>query len=184
MTIPETVERVSVALNEAFSSLDDCFELPSEYLCFRPDYPDAWTILMHLEHVALANQFLLLTIKKGCRTALRRAQTAAPPEEESDLDLLAPIAVPGAFDWAPPAHMVPRGLRAAAEIREELGRQREECLALVKGMTRGEGRLYRVGMSVNRSGRLDMYQWLYFLAQHIRYHLALIEARKDDRAAR
>lgn len=26
-------------------------------------------------------------------------------------------------------------------------------------------------------GRLDMYQWLYFLAQHGRYHLALIERR-------
>jgi hypothetical protein len=33
-------------------------------------------------------------------------------------------------------------------------------------------------MSVNDSGRLDMYQWLFFLAQHARRHLAQIAANQ------
>jgi len=36
-------------------------------------------------------------------------------------------------------------------------------------------------MSVNASGRLDMYQWLYFPAQHARYHLRLIAGRGSGR---
>jgi hypothetical protein len=31
-------------------------------------------------------------------------------------------------------------------------------------------------MSVNQSGRLDIYQWLYFLAQHARRHISQMEA--------
>jgi len=174
-----TTERVGAALREVFSLLDDCFELSREELEYRPGYADAWTLAEHLEHVGLANHFLLLTMAKGCRSALRRAASGAPPQEgESDLDLLADIAAPRAFDWAPPAHMVPTGKRQIAEVRAELAGQREQCLALLEGMAHGEGRLYSIRMSVHGVGRLDMYQWLYFLAQHARYHLALIEERR------
>jgi hypothetical protein len=173
-----TSETVRVALTRVFSLLDARFELPREELERRPDYPDAWTIAEHLEHVCLANHFLLLTIKKGCRTALRRAAGAQPPEGESDLALLSPIASPGAFDWSVPSHMVPTGRRQPAEIRDELNSQRDACLELLAGMPRGEGRLCSIRISVHALGRLDMYQWLYFLAQHARYHLALITLRR------
>jgi hypothetical protein len=170
-----TAERVGNALLEAFSELDDWFEREGSVLDLRPEYEGAWTILEHLEHVSLTNHFLLLTIKKGCRICLRRTAGATLPEGESDLDLLAPVAVPGEFAWDPPGHMIPTGSRAALEIRAELSAQRAECLGLLEAMTRGEGRLYSIRMSVNRLGRLDMYQWLYFLAQHARYHLRWME---------
>lgn len=178
MTGFTTTERVRATLIQVFSLLDACFELPRQELEHRPDYEDAWTVAEHLEHVCLANHFLLLTITKGCRTAHRRAAAGAePPEGESDLELLAEIALPEAFDWAPPLHMLPTGQRHPAEIRAEVAGQRDRCLALLEGMAHGEGRLYTIRMSVHGVGRLDMYQWLYFLAQHVRYHLALIEQR-------
>lgn len=172
-----TSERVAAALLQVFSLLDACFELPREELERRPEYPDAWTGAEHLEHVCLANHFLLLTIRKGCGKARRRAEGAKPPEGESDLALLSPLATPGAFDWSPPSHMVPTGRLQPAEIRTELKSQRDECLELLAGLPHGEGRLCTIWMSVHGLGRLDMYQWLYFLAQHARYHLVMLEQR-------
>ncbi|HEY5514278.1 MAG TPA: DinB family protein [Geomonas sp.] len=173
----ETVATVHDTLERVFLLLDGWFERPAEELEARPDYPGAWTIAEHLEHVCLVNHFLLLTIRKGCGKACRRAGSVPLPEAESDLALLSPVAVPDAFQWSPPSHMVPTGRREPAEIRAGLRSQCNECLDLLAGMPAGEGRLCTVRMSVHGLGRLDMYQWLYFLAQHARYHLALIERR-------
>lgn len=170
----ETADKVRAAVAEIFPLLDARFDLGAAVLTRRPDYQGAWTVAEHLEHVFLANHFLLLTIRKGCRIAIRRAVGREFPEGESDLDLLAPVAVPGAFDWQPPVHMIPTGGMPLEELRDGLRGQREECLELTAAMPAGEGRLYSIRMSVNRLGRLDMYQWLYFLLQHARYHLALI----------
>ena len=172
-----TSETVAIALTQAFSELDACFDRPCRELESRPDRPDAWSIAEHLEHVCLANHFLLLTIEKGCRKALRRAAVVPIPEEESDLALLSPIASPGAFEWSPPSHMLPTGRRRPAELRAQLQSQRDTCLRFLADLPRGEGRLYSIRMSVHDLGRLDIYQWLYFLAQHARFHLTLISLR-------
>jgi hypothetical protein len=167
-------EAVESALQAAFRQLDACFDLQPSELEGCPEHQGAWSIAEHLEHVCLANHFLLLTIAKGCRKAAGRAAALPIPEGDSDLDLLAPVAVPGAFEWLPPSHMLPTGKRPLFELRPELHRQLAACLQLLAGMPRGEGRLCTVGMSVHGLGKLDMYQWLYFLAQHAAYHLAMI----------
>jgi len=171
-------ETVRAALLQTFGALSAWSDRPRGELEARPDYPGAWTAAEHLEHVGLVNRFLLLTIGKGCRKALRRAGRLPLPEAESDLAPLAPIADPDAFAWAPPAHMLPAGGREPAELREQLAGQRDRCLELLESMPGGEGRLCTVRMSVRELGRLDMYQWLYFLSQHGRYHLALLERRR------
>jgi len=175
MANPTTVELVADSLREVFALLDARFEMPPAALARRPASAGAWSVQEHLEHVCLANHFLLLTIGKGCRKAVSRAAFSDPPEGESDLAALAPIAVPGAFHWDPPAHMIPAGQRPAGEIRAELRDQLARCLQLLATLARGEGRLCSIWMSVHGLGRLDMYQWLYFLAQHARYHLALMD---------
>ncbi|HJV35229.1 DinB family protein [Geomonas sp.] len=164
-------------MRETFTRLDGRFDLPDRVLERRPDYQGAWSIGEHLEHLSLAGHFLLLTIEKGCRTALRRAgaREVEIPAGESDLELLVPVAVPGAFAWPPPAHMIPTGKVSLAEVRKELQAQKERCLALLTAMPRGEGKLCSIRMSVNQLGWLDMYQWIYFLVQHARYHLLLID---------
>ena len=164
-------------MTRVFADLTACLELPARQVTSRPAYPDAWTVAEHLEHVCLANHFLLLTVGKGCRKALRRAGESPIPEGESDLALLESVAFPGAFDWSPPAHMLPTGRRTLGELHAELQLQRDACLELLAGMPGGEGRLCAIRMSVNGLGRLDMYQWLYFLVQHARYHLAFISRR-------
>ena len=167
-------EAVHDALVQMFSDLDGWFDHPPHELEARPGYPGAWSGIEHLEHVSLVNHFLLLTIAKGCAKARKRAGSLPLPPGESDLAPLLAIADPDAFPWSPPSHMEPSGAREPAQSRALLRAQCRQCLELLAGMPAGEGRLCTIRMSVHDLGRLDMYQWLYFLAQHGRYHLALL----------
>lgn len=134
-----------------------------------------------LEHLTLTNRYLMLVIRKGCDRALRRAARGAPePETESDLTLLDPIGRRGSFTWERPEHMVPSGTRPPGEIRHLMREQVRECLDILGRLAGGPGALHRVRMSVNDSGKLDLYQWLYFLAQHARRHLAQMAANKSE----
>jgi hypothetical protein len=61
-------------------------------------------------------------------------------------------------------------------VRDTLHRQLGECLILLDQMSGGLGALCRVTMTVNALGKIDLYQWLYFLAQHARRHLQQLAA--------
>jgi len=173
-----TIAAVRSAIDEVFARLDTLCARPAAYLHHRPAYPGAWTVAEHLEHVSLANRFLLLTINKGVASALRRARTQPIPVGESDLSLLSPIADPSAFPWEPPGHMVPTGTRPVGDVRALLRTQHGECLGLLQRMGTGEGKLCSFRMSVYHLGMLDMYQWLYFLAQHGSWHLEFLARRE------
>jgi len=88
-----------------------------------------------------------------------------------NLDRLAVIADPMAFRWIRPDHMEPTGQVPSDEVRALLREQRDECLALLDTLRNGEGLLVTVSMSVNGLGKMDLYQWLYFVAQHAKRHL-------------
>lgn len=174
-----TIAAVRSAIDETFARLDSQCSKSAGHLHHRLPYPDAWTLAEHLEHVSLVNHFLLLTIGKGVATALRRARTQPIPAGESDLACLAPIAAPTAFPWEPPGHMIPTGSQPVAEVRELLNVQHGECLGHLERMEKGEGRLCSFRMSVYDLGMLDMYQWLYFLAQHGCWHLEFLARRGE-----
>lgn len=172
-----TIATVRFTLDETFARLDTWCTSAQELLFRRPSYPGAWTVAEHLEHVSLVNHFLLLTIGKGVATAVSRARTQPVPAGETELSPLSPIADPGAFPWEPPDHMLPTGAMAIPEVRDRLDAQHRECHALLQRMPEGEGALCCFSMSVYRLGRIDMYQWLYFLAQHGRWHLEFLSRR-------
>jgi hypothetical protein len=177
-----TVAALRNALDETFARLDAWFSLPELYLLQRPHYPQAWSAAEHLEHVTLVNHFLLLTIAKGVASALRRARTQPIPSGESNLSRLTPIADPQAFPWEPPGHMIPTGTEPLAEVRALLSCQRGRCLQLLERIGNGQGMLCSFRMSVYNLGRLDMYQWLYFLCQHGRWHLEFLAQREAGEA--
>ena len=68
--------------------------------------------------------------------------------------------------------MTPNTIPDLDLVRQNLEQQREDCLAILEQLSGGAGALCRVTMSVNDLGKIDLYQWLYFIAMHIRRHLS------------
>lgn len=99
---------------------------------------------------------------------------------ESDLDAIVKIGDPDAFDWVRPEHMEPTRLKPMSVIRATMAAQRVECLTILDQIRNGEGSLHKVKMSVQSLGKLDMYQWLYFLVQHAKRHTIEIERIRES----
>lgn len=169
MPYQTTIAAVRDQLAASFQALDARFELPAAARAYRPA-PDTWSADEILEHVTLTSHFLLIVIRQGVAKALKRAATQPVPEGESALEPIQAIGHPDTFPWIRPEHMEPTRARSSAEVRATMARQFEECQALLAQIGGGEGCLHRVRMSVQELGRLDMYQWLFFLALHAQRH--------------
>lgn len=175
MPYSETIQKVHEALAEAAAEANAWFDRPEEIRVYKP-MDGGWSINEILEHITLTSHYLLLIIRKGCQKARKRAsESASLPEGESDLTRLEPIGHPDAFPWIRPEHMEPTRLPALEEIRTRLLTQHQECQQILTDLQNGEGALYTVRMSVQNLGRMDMYQWLYFLSLHQRRHISQIE---------
>jgi hypothetical protein len=58
--------------------------------------------------------------------------------------------------------------------------QQEQCIELLDKLRNGEGSLFKVTMSVNQLGRIDLYQWIYFIAQHVKRHIGQMQDNLDE----
>jgi hypothetical protein len=171
MPYQATIAAVRQALTSIFNEVDAWFDRPEALRRFEPG-SGRWSVEQILEHVTLTNHFLMLVIRRRAEQAVRKTERGEPiPQGESDLARLDIIGERGSFGWVRPEHMEPTGLPTPAEVRDRMRRQVAECLELLARMGNGEGALCQVRMSVNALGRIDLYQWLYFLAQHARRHL-------------
>jgi len=180
MTHARTVAIVRTSLVEVFADVDGWFERPVDERAFRPA-SHGWTVDQVLEHISLTNHFLMLTLRKAVEKAVRRAALGQSiPAGDSDLQRLEAIGQRGSFPWTRPEHMEPSGRTTSVEVRAILRQQREECLALLEQLNQGEGALCQLRMSVNALGRIDLYQWLYFLAQHARRHVHQMASIEHD----
>ena len=181
-----TIQTVRQQLTASFDALDARFDLPEAVRGYRPAAA-AWRIDDILEHVSLTSHYLLIIIRKGVAKACKRAATQALPDGESDLQAIEVIGHPDTFAWLRPDHMEPTRAVTSAAVRVTLRQQRAECLALLEQMGQGEGSLYTVRMSVQALGKLDMYQWLAFLALHARRHDVeigrIVAAQQADKPA-
>lgn len=178
-----TVRRVRDALCDVFAQLDAWFDRPDD-LRQRQPVSGRWSMDAVLEHLALTNHFLMLTLRKWAGIADERAARGDPiPDCESDLDRLLVIGERGSFGWERPEHMEPTGVPAPAEVRARLHQQLAECLAFLERMADGRGALCRVTMTVNDLGKIDLYQWLFFIAQHARRHLQQLAAIETEFAS-
>jgi hypothetical protein len=182
MSFEQTVRIIRETLCTVFAEVDSWFDRPEE-VRFRPA-SGGWSIDHILEHITLTNRFLMLTLRKWVGIARQRAGRGDPvPEGESDLGRLEIIGVRGSFGWVRPEHMEPTGTLSSAEVRDTLRRQLGECLILLERMRGGIGAMCRVTMTVNALGKIDLYQWLCFLAQHARRHLHQLAAIELTRTA-
>ena len=166
----QTIAHVRHTLDTVFAELDTVFGLPAAMRSYSPA-SDVWSIDQILEHITLTSHYLLITISNSCEKCCKRAARGVPIQgTESDLEAIKVIGHPDAFEWLRPEHMEPTGTLTLAEVRKRMHDQHQRCLTILEQLSHGQGALHRVRMSVQDLGKLDVYQWLYFLAQHAQRH--------------
>ncbi|WP_216680503.1 DinB family protein [Hymenobacter siberiensis] len=171
------IAEISQRLTTAFDQLNGWFAAPAPLRCYHPA-KGGWTIDEILEHVALTNHFLLILIEKGATKALKNAHELDLATElairQSARVRLDEISQPGAFTWMRPDHMAPHGLKSGPEVAATLRQQLQQCKEVLGRLPNGEGVLYHTTMSVNDLGKMDVYDFVYFLAKHVERHLGQI----------
>jgi hypothetical protein len=121
----------------------------------------------------------LILIRKGKRKAKERSLKvdllAAVSDYQNNLGDLQMIATHKSFKWIRPEHMEPKGEKPLDEIKSLLEEQVMECKAILRELSNGEGILYKTTMTVNGLGKIDVYQYVYFLCQHAKRHITQIQ---------
>ena len=187
MKASDLTAAVRVALLDAFGRVDTWFDQPEALRSHLPA-DQGWTVDEVLDHIGLTNHFLLILIEKGVTKALANRQnldlTAELARYQFEPEKLAAIGTLHAFDWVRPAHMEPRiAPRPLPQVRQQLHAQLAQALACLERLPHGEGLLYHTTMTVNGLGKLNVYEYLYFLAQHARRHLTQMQDNAAEYAA-
>jgi hypothetical protein len=170
-------------LTTVFTEVDEWFDVPNELKVYRPSN-GGWTIAQILEHITLTNFYLLKLIDKGADKALRNINNLNLEEElanyQFETEALKEIGMNQSFLWIRPEHMEPKGERTLQEVRFELSEQKKRCLQHLDNLPNGEGILYRTTMTVNNLGKIDVYQYIYFLAMHAQRHVQQMRRNKEE----
>ncbi|AWO01196.1 DinB family protein [Chitinophaga alhagiae] len=176
------VQFVREALINNFRELDKWFQKEEALLDYKPSM-DQWNIREVLEHISLTNYFLLLTINKSTRRALERKMDGliimAPHDYEEKFRQIE-IVRSKSFGWVNPAHLEPSGSRDLYEVRMLLKQQFAQCMYNLSLLKNGEGRLVKTMMTVNNLGKLDIYQYIFFLTKHIERHQAQMQELREQ----
>lgn len=180
MPYQDTIKQIQQRIQETNRALSLWFGEPD---VVRRYYPQSggWSIDDILEHISLTSFFLLKIIRKHVERALKRATTGNPISgDESDLQKLEPVGIRGSTKWIRPDHMEPTGKVDMEDVKVQLEEQFAECLSFLEQMSDGSGSLATVNMSVGNLGKMDMYQWIYFLTLHAwRHHFQMKEVREE-----
>ncbi|MFC0330824.1 DinB family protein [Paenibacillus sepulcri] len=173
MSINRTIEVINHELLSTKSELSAWFNKDISSLKYAPIR--GWSIEQILEHITITNHFLFILIRKAkikaLHAALKEDLLSELSRYEYNLDQLDDIAVHGSFSWIRPDHMEPTGNVTHDEIRRKLEEQFDECSRILNEIRQGEGILYKTMMSVNNLGKMDVYQYIYFLCQHAKRHI-------------
>ena len=179
----EYLYTIRTALERTFAGLEGWFDEPAALRAYRPA-DGGWSVDEILEHVALTNHYLLILIRKGRDGALRKAASvnlaAATANYVFNEVRLREIGVPGTFAWHRPDHMAPSGEIPLRQVQELLKSQLAECLDVLATLPNGEGVLFKTTMTVNGLGKLDVYEYLYFLSQHGARHITQMAKVKEE----
>lgn len=159
------------------------FTLDDQLLSHRPA-DGGWTIAEILEHVGLTSHYLLILIDKSAVKAMRKAQGIDPETLRSghsfDPDRLNNIDRHKSFPWVRPEHMEPTGKVAMSLIVNQLADQLVRCLVHLGELSNGEGLLHATTMTVDGLGRLNVYEYVDFLARHVARHITQIQQNIEE----
>lgn len=183
MRIENVIQTVQRKLVEASTQLHPWFEEDPELIHYQPK-DGGWSGVRILEHVVTTSHYLLLLIEKGSVKAMKRAQIT-PLNIDWDDYVLVPkaledIGIHKSFPWMRQDHMEPKGKMSMPDIRKRFDKQIMDCFNYLNCLKNGEGILCTTTMSVNGIGKLDVYQYIYFLALHAIRHVDQLEENKGE----
>jgi len=137
-----------------------------------------------LEHIGLTNHFLLILIDKATNKALQNISKLDLQQELKNYsfhkDKLTEVGLHKSFNWIRPEHMEPRGQKTLPEVRQQLKDQLNLCLNYLDKLKKGEGVLYKTTMIVYDLGKIDVYEYIYFLAQHGQMHITQMTKNETE----
>ena len=174
MDIFRFIQNIKTHLNLSFDEVDRWFEKDKETLNYQPSN-GGWAVQQILEHICLTNFYLLILIKKGSVKAMRNSLNLDLESEIKNYSFdkahFEKVGEYGAFEWIRPEHMEPKGELKLSEIRSLIAQQYHQCLNYLNIMKDGEGLLYKTTMTVNELGKINVYEYIYFLSLHAQRHL-------------
>jgi hypothetical protein len=183
MDIRLLINTIRITLIENFNSLDNWFDKSIELRTYMPSN-GGWCIDQVLEHITLTNYFLLILIRKSTRKAkdnIHHLDLKAELENyvfnQTALD---EIGMYKSCVWIRPEHMEPKEGKASDEVRRLLKMQMEECLEYLYQLSDGQGILYKTTMTVNNLGKINVYEYLYFLAKHGERHVEQMKRIENE----
>lgn len=182
MTVKQAIEFIDQELSQTLNDYYTWFDKSPELLSYRPNV--GWSIELILEHVILTNQFLLILIRKGKKKAkeltLKVDLIQTVSNYQYNLGELEKIGEHKSFKWIRPEYMEPKGDKTVDEVKSLLEEQIIECKEILKEIPNGEGILYKTTMTVNDLGKIDVYQYIYFLCQHANRHITQMQGVKEE----
>jgi hypothetical protein len=165
--IEAQIAALGLRVAAAFDALDTALERAAH----APPPAEGWSATEIAEHVGLTNRFLYILVDKLVAKCRRRiASGAALPSALGDGEMLERIAE-REFRWEAPTHMLPRGTATLPDSRALLREQARRAAAWLAEFPHGEGALHTIRMRVvGDDVRLDLYQFLAFVALHAERH--------------
>ena len=183
MNLQQIIPDIKTLLIDTFQRIDHWFKKDAGLRTYKPKN-GGWSIDQILEHIGLTNHFLLILIDKGTRKALEiskkqewHLQIGTEVFHSEKLD---EVGIHKSFNWIRPEHMEPKGEKPLVEVRTQLKDQVSHCLNYLEQLKNGEGILYKTTMSVNNLGKINVYEYIYFLAQHGKRHLLQMQLNESE----
>ncbi|MGG5209849.1 DinB family protein [Chryseobacterium sp. MIQD13] len=174
MDIFTLIQDIKTHLKLSFDEVDRWFDKDRKTLNYQPSN-GGWTVQQILEHIYLTDFYLLILIEKGSKKAMKNyADLDLDTEIKNysfDKEKFEKVGEYGAFEWIRPEHMEPKGDLSLNEIRNLISRQYNQCLDYLDRLKNGEGLLYKTTMTVNELGKINVYEYIYFLSLHAQRHL-------------
>lgn len=175
-------DAVKHAVSHYFDEVGVWFDETKELRNYKPTN-GGWSIDEILEHISLTNHYLLILINKGKEKALKKTEEVNLDDIDYSNDSLLALEEIGehkSFPWPRPEHMEPTGKVHLAEVRETLHKQLAQCLDTLEVLKDGKGTLAKTTMSVNDLGKIDVYEYIYFLALHSKRHIEQMTKVKNE----
>ena len=182
MNVKDAIAHVRDAVIATAAEVNIWFDKPAAMRAYKPT--TGWSIDEVLEHITLTNHYLLLLIEKASIKAKKRYEATGKINDEGNysarLSRIDTVGVHLSFAWIRPGHMEPKGDVKHEDVRRTMRAQFSRCLEILDALKDGEGALAKTTMTVNDLGKLDVYEYIYFLAMHAKRHITQMKKIENN----